>query len=121
MFDKFFSIGSWWLVALSRNRATFRLCIFTLPSSLFNTSDTTSLFIQALLFARTAKGLLRSRPFLFLKQRGFLLFQIITGSSTFCPSAFAKKANLRRTLAFFATFSRFYLFCQALIRKKLKK
>ena len=52
MFDKFFSIDSWWLVALSRNRATFRYYIFILQSSLFNTSDIISLFIQALLFAK---------------------------------------------------------------------
>ena len=52
MFDKFFSIDSWCLVALSRNRATFRYYIFILQSSLFNTSDIISLFIQPLLFAK---------------------------------------------------------------------
>ena len=52
MFDKFFSFDSWWLEALSRNRTTFRVCIFILQSSLFNTSNIISLFIQALLFAK---------------------------------------------------------------------
>ena len=52
MFDKFFSFDSWWLAALSRNRTTFRFCIFILQSSLFNTSNIISLFIQALLFAK---------------------------------------------------------------------
>ena len=52
MFDKFFSFDSWWLEALSRNRTTFRFCIFILQSSLFNTSNIISLFIQALLFAK---------------------------------------------------------------------
>ena len=52
MFDKFFSFDSWWLEALSRNRKTFRFCIFILQSRLFNTSSIISLFIQALLFAK---------------------------------------------------------------------
>ena len=52
MFDKFFSFDSWWLEALSRNRTTVRFCIFILQSSLFNTSNIISLFIQALLFAK---------------------------------------------------------------------
>ena len=52
MFDKFFSFDSWWQEALSRNRTTFRFCIFILQSSLFNTSNIISLFIQALLFAK---------------------------------------------------------------------
>ena len=52
MFDKFFSIDSWWLVALPRNRTTFQFCISILRSSLSNTFEIISLFIQALSFAK---------------------------------------------------------------------
>ena len=37
MFDKFFSIDSWWLVALSRNTTKFQFCIFILRQRFFNT------------------------------------------------------------------------------------
>ena len=52
MLDNIFSIHCWWLVALSRNKKSFRFFLFILQSIPLNTSDIISLFIQAFLLEK---------------------------------------------------------------------